>query len=308
MIEDVSFDSQLFTVKKLAGGVYALIEREDRTGSNAGIIDLGNKTVVFDTFLNIDAALDMKRACVELTGRMPSYVIVSHRHMDHIIGSCLFPDSAILCSPATRDAVAATKAEFDKEKHEYGPRAEEIRELLKTESDETKIANLKNELSFVANMAKPHAAVRVPDVTFDKEIVLHGDERSLYLRAYPAGHSRGDVAAFLPEDKTVFAGDLLFIERHPWIGTGDPAALIDILEGFMEMDIEHFVPGHGRMAEKPDVALLIRYVREIIALAERRRGETEPVFSIEELSPEFREWRSLCFQWNMDFLMGRKRG
>ena len=222
MIENVSFDSELFAVKRLAEGVYALIEREERTGSNAGIIDLGNKTIVFDTFLNIDAALDMKRACVELTGRMPSYVVVSHRHMDHIMGNCLFPESAIISSSATRDAVAETREVFEKEQHEYGPRAEEIREILKAGADQSKIADLTNELNFVANMAKPGAAVRVPDVTIDHEMVLYGDRRRVCLSVYPAGHSMGDVAAYLPEDKIVFAGDLLFVEHHPWIGRGVP--------------------------------------------------------------------------------------
>jgi len=148
----------------------------------------------------------------------------------------------------------------------------------------------------------------VPDVTFDQEMVLYGDKRQVRLTVYPAGHTVGDVAAYLPEDKILFAGDLLFIERHPWIGRGVPEALIGILEGYVDTDIEHFVPGHGRMAEKPDVERIIRYVREIIVLAQSKKGEDAPVFSIEELSPEFRGWRGLCFQWNMNFLRERDNG
>lgn len=54
-MNNVKFNSENFSVLELTEGVYAAIEKGNNTGSNAGIIDLGNYTVVFDTFLNIDA-------------------------------------------------------------------------------------------------------------------------------------------------------------------------------------------------------------------------------------------------------------
>lgn len=307
MAEELGFDSDFFAVKQPAEGVYALIERGDETGSSAGIIDLGNEAIIFDTFLNIDAAQDMKMACVALTGKMPSFVINSHSHMDHIVGNCLFPDSRILSSVKTRDRVLAMGADFEKERPGYAARVEEIRgELAKTEDPE-EIVNLKNERKFIGNLNKPNVSIKAPDVTFDGEMVFHGDARRMQLRVYPAGHTVGDVIAILPEEKVCFMGDLLVIGGHPWLGNGEPEGFIGILEELTESDMEYFVPGHGdRVGTKDDVSRLIRYIREIMALVESKKGLEGAAFSVEELSPEFREWHSLCFNWNIEFL--RKRG
>ncbi len=306
IIEDAAFDSELFVVKRLADGVFALIEREGRTGSNAGIIDLGNDAIIFDTFLNIDAAGDLRRACKALTGKFPSFVVNSHRHADHIIGNCLFPEGRVISSEKTRDAIIEFKKEFDREKPEYSGKAAEIQAKLEAATDKTEAADLKNELNFLSNMAKPQAAVRVPDMTFDGDIVFHGAKRSMRLQVYPVGHSLGDTAAFLPEDKICFAGDLLFFGSHPWIGSGEPEKLIGILGGMAGIDIRYFVPGHGPIGTKEDVEKEIRYLKEITALVESRKEAKAASFSVEELSPEFREWDDLCFQWNIRFLLGRK--
>ena len=67
--------SKNFSIQKLAPGVWAAIQN-DKGGhaiSNAGIIDLGDKTIVFDAFINPDAATELKQAAEELTGH-PCFV------------------------------------------------------------------------------------------------------------------------------------------------------------------------------------------------------------------------------------------
>ena len=62
-----------FKIHQLAPGVWAAINNNlgGHAICNAGIIDLGNKTVVFDPFMNLDAAADLKKAAIQLTGRAP---------------------------------------------------------------------------------------------------------------------------------------------------------------------------------------------------------------------------------------------
>ena len=82
-----SFQSDHFTLHALAEGVYAAIATEMGAGSsNAGLIDLGDQTLVFDAFENPQAAEDLLTACLQLTGRKPAVVIVSHFHADHWAG------------------------------------------------------------------------------------------------------------------------------------------------------------------------------------------------------------------------------
>jgi len=307
-IKDIEFDSELFSIKKLANGIFALIEKEKgKTGSNAGIIEIGDRVIVFDTFLNIDATEELKKACLDLTGKLPSLIINSHSHPDHIIGNCLFTSyTKIISSKGARKEIENFKSEFEQEKHIYSERVEEINDNLIKTDDKIEILNLKNELSFVSSFAKPNVYIRVPDTTFEKEMIFHSEEKSLYLNTYEIGHSIGDVLAYIPEAKICFTGDLLFVESHPWLGSGDPEQNIMILEELLKLDIEYFVPGHGRIATKKDIKLQIQYIREMIELVKSKKSTGDAKYSVDELSSVFNGWRDLCFQWNIDFLLGRK--
>jgi cyclase len=72
--------SQYFQIEQVADGVHAAIVTPG-TGAwgNAGIIDLGGRTVVFDTFATPRAAADLRAAAEELTGQPVTLVINSHR-------------------------------------------------------------------------------------------------------------------------------------------------------------------------------------------------------------------------------------
>jgi len=60
--EDPAFQSDHFTIEKLDDGIYAAIHKPGGEAiCNAGIIDLGSKTLVFDTFLTPRAAKDLKK-------------------------------------------------------------------------------------------------------------------------------------------------------------------------------------------------------------------------------------------------------
>ena len=80
-----------------------LIATEGGAGfSNAGLVDLGDQTLVFDAFENPQAAEDLLKAPILLTHRRPATVIISHLHPDHWGGLQVFAGSAILSTSATR--------------------------------------------------------------------------------------------------------------------------------------------------------------------------------------------------------------
>jgi cyclase len=305
-VKQINFTSENFTILQVTEGVYAAIEKGDNTGSNAGIIDLGNYTVMFDTFLNIDASRELKRASEELTGRKVSFVINSHSHTDHIIGNCIFEDDAIIISSKeVREMIGVSRKEFEGEKEQYNPRIEEIEKLIDTVESHVELEDLKNELKFLKNLVKPGVKIRVPDLTIDKKIVLHGSKRSLQLIQYDTAHSSGDIIGYLPDDKVCFMGDLLFTESHPWLGSGNPEKLINALKEILKLEIEYYVPGHGRLSIKEDVLLQMQYIHEITKLVEKKKSFDEKDYLAEELSPLFKNWESLCFSWNIKYLIER---
>ena len=81
-VQEIS-ESPHFEIYELAHGVFAAIHK-DGSGAicNAGIVDLGDRTLVFDTFLTPQAAGDLKVAAEALTLRPVTLVVNSHCHND----------------------------------------------------------------------------------------------------------------------------------------------------------------------------------------------------------------------------------
>ena len=80
--------SENFTVQQLAPGVWAAIHNDQygKAICNAGIVDLGDKTLVFDPFMTPQAAKELRLLAEELTNRPVTMVVNSHYHNDHIRG------------------------------------------------------------------------------------------------------------------------------------------------------------------------------------------------------------------------------
>ena len=95
--------SEHFDIESLAEGVYAAMASPSGAAySNAGIIDLGDSTLVFDTFDAPQAGEDLKHAADALTGRPATYVINSHFHADHWLGNQAFdPQTPIIATHRT---------------------------------------------------------------------------------------------------------------------------------------------------------------------------------------------------------------
>jgi glyoxylase-like metal-dependent hydrolase (beta-lactamase superfamily II) len=98
------YQSKHFTLEKIKEGIYAAIVTEYGGGiGNAGIIDLGDQTVIFDTFNTPQAARDLRKAAEDLIGNPVSYVVNSHWHGDHIRGNQSFEDCKIISTVHTRE-------------------------------------------------------------------------------------------------------------------------------------------------------------------------------------------------------------
>ena len=62
-------------------------------------------------------------------------------------------------------------------------------------------------------------------------------------------HTAGDVLAWVPDDRTVFTGDLLFIGGTPIMWAGPVGNWLAACDRILEMDAENIVPGHGPMTD-----------------------------------------------------------
>src|SRR6476469_7044401 len=89
-----------FTIQQLAPGVWAAIQNDQfgKAICNAGIVDMGDKTLIFDPFMIPEAARELRETAERLTGRPVSIVVDSHYHNDHIRGNQEFKPEATIIS------------------------------------------------------------------------------------------------------------------------------------------------------------------------------------------------------------------
>ena len=63
-------------------------------------------------------------------------------------------------------------------------------------------------------------------------------------------HTRGDILIHVPQDKTVFTGDIVFSNGHPPAWAGPISNWIKACDLIMSWDVETIVPGHGPIVQK----------------------------------------------------------
>lgn len=307
--------SNHFRLEPLLDGVYAAIGIAGTgSGSNAGIIDLGGQVLVFDTFLTPQAADDLRAAAERLTGRPVTYVINSHWHADHIHGNQVFaPETTIIATGRTRELIV-----------ERGPRAvEEFQKApaelpaqeteLAREQDEQKRRELALKVGEAREIAAcaPRLTLRLPEQTFDKQVIFHGSRRTAELLTLGGGHTASDAFLLLRDEKLVFMGDLGFVQSHLWMGHGDPDEWLRILKEVSEIDLKTVVPGHGPVGTPEDFVAAARYIEAIQHIASEglKSGKSLEKAQATPIPAAFASWDwSEGFGYNIEALYRKAAG
>jgi glyoxylase-like metal-dependent hydrolase (beta-lactamase superfamily II) len=269
--------SKHFELQELQPGIYAAICGQRGAGiGNAGLIDLGDRLLIFDTFLTPQAAADLLAMAQALSGREPELVINSHYHNDHIWGSQVFlPRAQILSSEGTRQLILSEgQEEFDWYGAQSAARLEALRRQYAESEDAAEKENLLPWLDYYEGLVEafPELTLCLPQMTFAERFTIYGSGRQAELLTFENGHTASDTILYLPDgggNGILFAADLLFVQTHPFFLEADPLQLIAILEEIETMPFDKIVPGHGPVGTKEDVRLLIDYVKFCFETAER---------------------------------------
>lgn len=305
-----SFDSPHFTLERIGDGIYAAIHRSGGQAiCNAGIVDLGEEVLVFDSFLSTAAARDLKQAIIELTGKPVRWLVNSHSHNDHIRGNQVFaPGASIISSSEIRDYLLKRGKEEAEEEQSYAPGRLVFYQLELQESkteEEEQLARMW--LGYFEAMVEtyPDLVITPPDVVFKDTITFYGSKRSATLIEFQHGHMESDIVLYLPFEQILFSGDLVFIGMHPYLADGDPSGLKQTLEALLEWPIKTIVPGHGDVGDKEDIQAMIQYIdmAESMAGELKLQGKTPDDLDVAEIPEPYRDWKFLMFyKANLEFL------
>lgn len=308
-------ESSHFKLHEVGDGVWAAIATDGGAAiSNAGLVDLGDLTLVFDCFLTPQAAVDLRHAAKVLTGRLPQMLIYSHYHNDHIWGGQAFaPPAQIIATRSTVELIHTEGKEELKWYHDNAAgRLAELRQQAESPDADPQYILMWTGYYQGLMEALPGLRLQMPGITFSRELELHGKHASARLLAFEGGHTGDDAVLHLPQAGVLFMSDLLFTGFHPYLADGDPSKLRPILQELSQLPATSFVPGHGAVGSLDDLRLLIEYIDDCNALAKELVAEGEGwEAKIEgvKVPEKYEAWLlSRFFAANLRFLCGRMAG
>jgi len=237
---------------------------------NAGIVDLGGATLVFDAGLTPEAGEELGAAARTLTGRAPTLLLLSHFHNDHLRGFEALPDVPLVASEATRALVDTLGREELASDLEHGvARLAETRALAH-DDDPLRRACARTFVPYWEALVAtaPRVALRLPEVTFGGRLRFRGRRRSADFVSLGSGHTPDDAVLVLPDDGVVFCGDLLFVAAHPYLADGDPNGWLRALGVLKGFGAARYVPGHGPVGTAADLDALSAHIAGLQATAE----------------------------------------
>lgn len=212
-----------FVVKSLGDGIYVHhgVHLDIDDGYQGDICNasfvVGSKGVaIIDTGGSLKVGNQLREAVRKVTSLPVLYVINTHVHPDHIYGNVAF---------------LADKPQFIG--HDKLATAMELRHEAYTKLN----AKLLGEDAKGSELVKPTMTVK-------NTLELDLGDRKLMLTAHPVAHTNTDVSVMESKASTLFAGDLLFIERTPVL-EGDIKGLIAEIEKLKSSPAKQVVPGHG---------------------------------------------------------------
>ncbi|MNB90714.1 Metallo-beta-lactamase superfamily protein [compost metagenome] len=307
--------SRHFSIKPLAGGIYALIATEQGGAmSNAGIIDMGGFTIIFDTFNTPQAGRDLREAALQLLDQPIGYVVNSHWHGDHVRGNQCFGDVPIVSSGKTRGLILTTQPQWLERMTPLLPQlnadiaAAAAAVKAATDEDTRKLLNVRHSYLLEIRESIETLAVTCPAVTYDKELTIHGSKRSARLLTLGRAHTECDSVLHLADDSIVFAGDAVAVSNHPLLTDGDPEDWMSALETLRNLDAVCIVPGHGPVSSADSITHMQQYISDLLALCQPYIGlESKPSAAGIPVPETYMNWDAAAvFERNLEFLLSRR--
>ncbi|MFC0132826.1 MBL fold metallo-hydrolase [Massilia eurypsychrophila] len=197
--------------------------------SNAGFVVTPDGVVVFDALGTPALGEAMLRAIRTVTQQPVRRVIVSHYHADHFYGLQAF-----------KAAGAEVWA------HEHG------RQYLSSDTAPSRLAQRKADLKpWVNDQTRLVPADRWLRFDADKTIRFTLGGVRFRVLDMSAAHSPDDIMLAVDDDKVLFAGDLFFTGRIPFVGEADSRVWLGALDDMLKIAPAVVVPGHGEVSRKP---------------------------------------------------------
>ncbi len=242
-------------------GALAYLQPDGGWGlSNAGLIFDGEQTLLVDTLF--DLALT-ERMLTEMRRAVPAAaqigtLVNTHANGDHCYGNQLVTGARIVASNRTKEEMSELPPAAMAALVAQAPQMGLLGEFF---------------LRCFGSYDFDGIELEPPRETFSGELDVAVGERTVRLLEVGPAHTQGDTMAWLPDERVLFTGDILFNGAHPIAWAGPVSNWIAACERIEALAPAAIVPGHGPLAQLADVREVRAYFEYLYEQARSAREE-----------------------------------
>jgi cyclase len=242
----------------LGNGVYAYLLPDGSWGwNNAGLIVEGDESLLIDTLFDLVLTREMLAAMAAATKAATSIdtLVITHGNGDHYYGNELVKGAEIICSKACAEEMPRTPPQMLAQLKAAAPGMGDLGAY---------ILQCFGPFNFEGINPIP------PTRTFEGSLITKVGQKEVRLIEVGPTHTDGDILVYIPENRTLFAGDILFIGGTPLMWVGPVSNWIKACDLILDLDVETIVPGHGPITDKKGVEAVKGYWEYLTAEARKR--------------------------------------
>ncbi len=240
-------------------GIYAWLQPDGGWGwSNAGLVTDSGESLLVDTLFDAVLTEEMLDAMADASGisaAMIDTVVNTHANGDHTHGNGLCTKAEVIASESSA-----------KEMEAFTPQM--MQGFMASADQLGDVGAYLNDAFGAFDFTK--VAEKLPTRTFTDHLSLAVGNKAVELIEVGPAHTRGDVLVYVPEDSTIFTGDILFIEGTPLMWAGPVANWIKACDKIIDLQAEVIVPGHGPITDAAGVNQVKAYLTYIEGEARAR--------------------------------------
>lgn len=226
--------------------------------SNAAFVVTEDGVLVFDTGSSESIGAAMADLIGQVTDQPVRWVVNSHPHGDHWMGNASLAnaETEVIATPATRDEI----------RDEHGRWISMFNQMTGGATGEPRVV--------------------VPNRTIDERITQSFGGVEIELIPLGHAHSREDLVAWLPGQRVLLAGDVVYVGTAPGTFDADVRNWIEAHAVLLALDPEIVIPGHGEVGTREDIEVQKVFFETLWNLTEE--GFEQGLMDF-EITPRIRE-------------------
>ncbi len=224
-------------VREIAPNIFVETEYH---GANVAFIVTGEGVILIDAPMLPKQADHWREEIRKHADQEIIYIINTDHHRAHVIGNQFFPTAKI---------VAHERAW--KEMKSYG------------DSFRTRLINMyRDRIPEAVEVWKEHLQIIKPEITFSGRTYLFKGDKEIHLIPV-GGHTPATTVVFFPEEKLLFAGDVVVTNRPPFLSQGNTKEWLEALTYLRKLRYDVLIPGHGELTGKEATENMSKYLRMV---------------------------------------------